>query len=149
MIKKIKSKKGNSILSFIVVIPFLVLMMTYFICSFTFNRTNNDFYAVTNSYFDRILVEGQITTSLMNDMTDKLERMGFDRADVEITANNGNVDDGDDSTYLQRGEEIQVKILHKKPHYFYLVNQILSLGAVNEEAFYVGSVFTGMSEKWD
>ncbi len=145
----IKEKKGNSILSFIVVIPFLVLMMTYFVCSFTYNRTSNDFYTITNSYFDRVLIEGQLTVQLRDEMIKKLEKLGFNKENIEITANSRYVDDIDDTTYIQRGEEIQIKIINKKPHYFYLVNKMLSAGAIKEEAFYIGSIFTGMSEKWN
>jgi len=147
-LKNIRNKKGNAILTFIVIAPFLAMFMTYFIFSFTFNRANNYFYNVTNTTFDRVLIEGQLTNGLKEDMYSQLEKMEFDRNSIEITTTNSSIDDGNDSTYVSRGDEIKIQILHKKPHYFYHINKIITLGSVGKESFYVGSVFTGMSEKY-
>lgn len=147
MIKKLKSKSGNTMISFIITLPLLVAFMTYLVCGFTFNRANHDFYTITNSTFDRVLVEGQLTTELENEMLMKLEKAGFDKTKIEINVNKNEVFDNSDSTFVNRGEEIQVKILHKKPHYFYYINNIITRGNSNEKNFYIGSVFTGMSEK--
>lgn len=147
MIKKLKSKSGNTLISFIVVLPLLVSFMTYFICVFTFNRANHNFCTITNATFDRVLVEGQLTSELENEMLMKLEKAGFDKTKIEINVNKNEVFDNSDSTFVNRGEEIQVKILHKKPHYFYYINNIITRGNSDEKSFYIGSVFTGMSEK--
>ncbi len=147
-LKKLRNKKGNSILTFIVVAPFLAMFMTYFVFSFTFNRANNYFYNVTNATFDRVLVEGQLTNDLKDDMLRQLEKMEFDRSSIEIKTTNSSVDDGNDLTYVSRGDEIKIQILHKKPHDFYHINNIITLGSASETSFYVGSVFTGMSEKY-
>lgn len=147
-LKRLRNKKGNSILTFIVIAPFLAMFMTYFVFSFTFNRANNYFYNVTNTTFDRVLIEGQLTNDLKDDMYMQLEKMEFDRNSIEITTTESYVDDGNDSTYVSRGDEIKIQILHKKPHAFYHINNIITLGSVSEKSFYVGSVFTGMSEKY-
>lgn len=147
MLNKLKSKKGNTIISFIITLPILITLMTYFVCAFTFNRANHDFYTITNSTFDRILVEGQLTVALEDEMLTNLEKVGFDRNKIEIKVNKSEIFDNSDTTFLNRGEEIQVQILHKKPHYFYYVNKIISKGSSDEKNFYIGSVFTGMSEK--
>lgn len=146
MLKSLKSKKGNTIISFIITLPILVTLMTYFVCAFTFNRANHDFYTITNSTFDRVLVEGQLTVALENEMLTNLEKVGFDKSKIEIKVNKSEIFDNSDATFLNRGEEIQLQILHKKPHYFYYVNKIISRGG-DEKSFYIGSVFTGMSEK--
>lgn len=147
MIKKLKSKSGNTMISFIITLPLLVAFMTYSVCVFTFNRANHDFYTITNSTFDRVLVAGQLTAELENEMLMKLEKAGFDKTKIEINVNKNEVFDNSDSTFVNRGEEIQVKILHKKPHYFYYINNIITRGNSDEKSFYIGSVFTGMSEK--
>ena len=147
-LKKLKEKKGNSILTSIVIAPFLTMFMTYFVFSFTFNRANNYFYNVTNSTFDRVLIEGQLTNELKDDMYRQLEKMKFDRSDIEIKTTDPSIDDGNDLTYVTRGSEVKIQILHKKPHEFYHINNIMTLGSVSETSFYVGSVFTGMSEKY-
>ncbi len=81
-------------------------------------------------------------------MLRQLEKMEFDRSSIEIKTTNSSVDDGNDLTYVSRGDEIKIQILHKKPHDFYHINNIITLGSASETSFYVGSVFTGMSEKY-
>lgn len=146
--KQLESRKGNSIIAFIVIVPLLAMFMTYFVCAFTFNRDNNYFYNVTNSVFDRVLVEGQLTNELKDDMLKKLEKAGFNKDKIEIKTYESSVDDGSDATYVSRGSEVKIQILHRKPHYFYNINKLLSIGTVKEETFYIGSIFTGMSEKY-
>lgn len=144
----LKSKKGNSILTFIIIVPFMAMFMTYFVSSYTFNKTNSYFYNIANSSFDRILVEGQMTSSIENDMMNKFSKIGFDTSKIEIVTNSSAINDNNNSTYVARGEEVKVQILHKKPHYFYFINNIFTLGSSKEETFYIGSVFSGMSEKY-
>ena len=128
-----------------VLTPVFVFLMIYFALSFSYTRRTSQFNQITNTAFDRILVEGQFTTQIKAEMLDDFKKIGME--DITVEVSEAIVDDNNDATYVPRGSEIKIRIVHNKPHQFYYVNKLLSLGSIKEEAFYIGSSCSGMSEK--
>lgn len=144
--KKLITKKGDGLLTFVIFSPFIVAFVMFFVGLFTFSASVSIFQSNTNSVFDRVLIEGQLTKNLKEELLTKLEANGFDRKYIEISSETSVLVDDIDSTYVKRGEPIEIQILYRKPHYFYYINKLL-LNNVKEETFYIGHVPNGRSEK--
>ena len=121
--------------------------MVYLTASYAYNRTNNQFEQITNAVFDRILVEGQITNEIRQDLDNRLDKFNIDTSYLTIRTSDYAIEDNSDDSYVPRGNTIKVDIIYKKPHFFYYVNNFILLGSANESAYYLGNSNTGMSEK--
>lgn len=121
--------------------------MIYLTASYSYSRTNNQFEQITNSAFDRILIEGQVTNEIMEDFYDCLKKIGVNPDYITIRTSDYIVDDNDNSSYVSRGNEIKVDFIYTKPHYFYYVNKFILLGYADEKTYYLVNSSTGMSEK--
>lgn len=146
-IENLKSKKGYSLITFLVTIPFIAFFMIYLTSSYAYNRTNNQFEQITNATFDRILVEGQLTNEIKQDLYTRLEKINIQSSDLVIRPSDYIIDDGDDTSYVIRGSDVKIDFIYKKPHFFYYVNKFILLGLADEKTYYLANSATGMSEK--
>lgn len=149
MLKKIisilRNQKGlNNVLSFVVIAPILTWFLTYIILSSDFYMDTNNFSVIVNKKMERALIEGQFTTNLKNELVDELGEKGFNESYLEIKITPSSAGDNNNTTYVTRGNEIEIIVIYKKPHSFYKIN----LGVGGEEKYYIGTKIQGMSEKW-
>ncbi|NBI07583.1 hypothetical protein [Senegalia massiliensis] len=139
----IKNKKGYTLLGFILISTFITYFILYLIFGASYFMKRNDMENVAYKKLDRALVQGQFDNSLQQELVDELESQGFNSSDLEIIITPTYAGDSYDSTYVSRGDEIELKVIYKKPHKFYLLNM-----AVPESKFWIGEKASGMSEKW-
>lgn len=145
MFKYFKNENGDgSILGFIIVAPILLWFFVYIIFGGAFLLEISQMNTVVNKTLDIALVEGQYTTNLRQTLEDELVASGYDTSNLEITINPNIAGDGNNATYVERGEMIEVIVLNKKPHPFYNIN----FKAGDESKYYIGVQIQGMSEKW-
>ena len=104
------------------------------------------FEQTTNATFDRILIEGQLTNEIEQEMYNKFSKLKLSADDITIRASDITITDGNDSTYVGRGNTIQIQFVYGKPHFFYYVNKLVN-PFTDESAYYLINVATGMSEK--
>ena len=107
----------------------------------------NDMTNICNKKLDRALVEGQFTSTIRAELENELADHGFSGTDLEITITPNPASDGSDGTYASRGQEIELTVLYRKPHWFYYVNRLFS-PSLEDSKFYIGTKISGMSEKW-
>ncbi len=146
-IKKILSSKRGDILGFIIISPFILYIMLYLILGGAYLMKINDMSTIANKKLDRALVYGQFNEQLSAEMLLELEEKGFKSSDLEIDITPSEAYDSNDSTYATRGNEIQVTIIYKRPHWFYYVNKFV-MPSLDEKNFYIGTKISGMSELW-
>lgn len=149
--KKIRNillnNKGDSILGYVIVAPFLLYFTVYLILGGAYFLKINDMTNICNKKLDRALVQGQFTTSLQTELINELVLAGFHEDNLTITISPAVAGDSNNDTYIERGNEIQVTIIYKKPHRFYYPNKFFS-SSLEESKFYIGTKISGMSEKW-
>jgi len=143
----LRNKRGNAILGYLIVTPFIVYFMLYIILGGAYFLRVNDMTNVVNMKLDRALVEGQFTTTLRDELENELDSKGFGGADLTINISPSVAGDSNNTSYAKRGEEIEITVLYKKPHYFYYPNRLFS-PSISESKFYIGAKISGMSEKW-
>lgn len=143
----LSNKRGESILGYIVVAPFLVYFILYLILGGAYFLKINDMTNIANKKLDRALVEGQFSNGLKMELENELENSGFTGSELEINITPLYAGDGTDGTYTPRGQEIELMIIYKKPHPFYHVNKFFA-PRIGESKFYIGTKISGMSEKW-
>ncbi len=107
----------------------------------------NDMTNICNKKLDRALVEGQFTSAIRAELENELATYGFSGTNLEITITPSQAGDASDGTYAPRGQEIELTVLYKKPHWFYYINKFFS-PSLAESKFYIGTKISGMSEKW-
>lgn len=140
----VKSNKGEATLGLVIVAPFLVYFLLYLIFLGMFFVRINEMRTIVNRMLDRAAVEGQFTTALQADLKDKLIEAGFEEENLEIKITPSTASDINNTSYVKRGEEIEIIVIYKKPHNLYF----LSFGANDEKAYYISVKVSGMSEKW-
>lgn len=143
----LSDKKGDSILGFVIISPFLVYFILYLVLGGAYFMRINDMANICNKKLDRALVEGQFTSTLRSELESELATYGFSGTELEIVITPSRAGDGSDGTYVNRGQEIELQVLYKKPHWFYYINRFLS-PSLEESKFYIGTKISGMSEKW-
>jgi hypothetical protein len=143
----IKNKKGNSILGYIIISPFLLYFILYLILGGAYFMNINDMNNICNKKLDRALIEGQFTPDLQQELKDELASIGFSGSSLEIEITPTYAGDNDSNSYVERGNEIQLTVIYKKPHWFYGVNRVFS-PSLDESKFYIGVQISGMSEQW-
>lgn len=139
------NKKGNSMLGFIIVFPFLVSFLVYIILGGAYFMKSNDMTNIVNKYFDKALLEGQFTQTIKNELTQELTTNGFDDITIEIEPSAAGDTSG--TTYTTRGNTINLTVLHNKAHSFYLINKFF-MPSTSSDKFKIGVKVSGMSEKW-
>ena len=149
MLKRIiyilKNQNGfNNILSFVVTAPILVWFLTYILIGSDFYMDTNNFSVIVNKQMERALVKGQFTTDLKQELIEELVQKGFNDSYLEIKITPGSAGDNNNTTYVTRGNEIELIVIYKNPHSFQKIN----LGVGGEEKYYIGTKIQGMSEKW-
>jgi hypothetical protein len=145
MFKYLKNEKGDSsILGFIIVAPIMLWFFIYIIFGGAFLLEINQMNTIVNKTFDIALVEGQYTTDLRSALVTELTSSGFDASSLEISITPSAAGDSNNSTYIGRGEMIEVTVLSRKAHPLYNV----SFKAGDESDYYIGVQIQGMSEKW-
>lgn len=142
---KILNKKGNSMIGFIVVFPFLIGFLVYIILGGAYFMKNNDMTNVVNKHFDRALIEGQFTQIIRQELINELNDNGFNDIGIEIEPTNAG--DTSDTSYVTRGNSISLTVIDNKPHAFYTINKYFMPG-VSSNRFKIGVRVSGMSEKW-
>lgn len=147
LLRVLSNKKGNSILGYIVISPFLVYFILYLVLGGAYFMRINDMTNICNKKLDRALVEGQFTSTIKAELENELATHGFNGSELEITITPNQADDGSDGTYVSRGQEIELQVLYKKPHWFYYINKFFS-PSLEGSKFYIGTKISGMSEKW-
>lgn len=145
--KILTNKKGNSILGYIIIAPFLLYFILYLGLGGAYFLRINDLTNICNKKLDRALVEGQFTNALKTELQTELSSRGFSGSELQITITPTEADDGVDSTYVERGQEIELTVLYARPHEFYYVNRLFS-PSLEASKFYIGTKISGMSEKW-
>lgn len=145
--KTFSDEKGNSILGYIIISPFLIYFILYLVLGGAYFMRINDMTNICNKKLDRALVEGQFTSTIKTELENELATYGFSGTELEITITPSEADDGDDGTYASRGEEIELTVLYKKPHWFYYINKFFS-PSLEDSKFYIGTKISGMSEEW-
>ncbi len=143
--KKFSKKACNSLLTFIITLPLLVTFMTYFIASFTFEVSQRTFSKVSDSYFDNVLVEGQLTVARREELLDELEACNFDKSKIEIRSSAPEVIDASDATYVPRGNTIEMVVVYNEQHPFGKLLAYLS-GTPNNQVGRLAFKGYGMSE---
>jgi hypothetical protein len=144
--KALSNKKGNSILAYVIVSPFLVYFMLYLVLGGAYFLRINDMTNICNKKLDRALVSGQFTNVLKTELQTELNDAGFSGIELEINITPIEADDGSDGTYAIRGQEVNLKVLYKKPHWFFYPHRMF--GESDETKFYIGTEISGMSEQW-
>ena len=145
MLRYLKNEKGDSsILGFIIVAPVMLWFFIYIIFSGAFLLEINQMNTIVNKTFDIALVEGQYTVDLRHSLETQLISSGFDASSLEILITPSAAGDNNNSTYVGRGEMIEVAVLSRKPHPLYNI----SFKAGQESNYYIGVQIQGMSEKW-
>ena len=149
MFKKIinilKSQKGTSnVLSFVVIAPLLAWFLVYILISGDFTMDTNNFSVIVNKKMERALIKGQFTIDLRQELVDELVEKGFNESYLEIKITPTEAGDNNNTTYVTRGNEIEIIVVYKKPHYFHKIN--FDVGG--DEKYYIGTKIQGMSEKW-
>ena len=147
MAEILKDERGSSVVGYIVLAPFFLWFFMYLVLGGAYFMRRNDMINLVNTKFDRALVEGQFTTDLKAELTDKLNSMGFAEGVLEIEATPAEAFDNSNETYVSRGQEISITVLCRSPHPFYHINRIMAPG-ISEQRFYIGTRVMGMSEKW-
>jgi len=143
----LKNKKGNSILGYVIISPFLLYFILYLVLGGAYFMNINDMNNICNKKLDRALVIGQFTPELQEELENELASHGFSGTDLEIEITPTFAGDNDSDSYISRGNEIELKVIYKKPHWFYGVNKFFS-PSLDESKFYIGVKISGMSEKW-
>lgn len=143
----LSNKKGNSILGYVIITPFLVYFILYLVLGGTYFMRINDMTNIANKKLDRALVEGQFTNAIKAELENELAAYGFKGTELELTITPTQAGDGSDGTYASRGQEIELKILYTKPHWFYYINKFFA-PSLPASKFYIGTKISGMSEKW-
>jgi hypothetical protein len=145
MLKYIKNENGDSsILGFVIVAPVMLWFFVYIIFGGSFLLEINQMNAIVNKTFDIALVEGQYTIDLRHSLETQLADSGFDASSLEISITPSAAGDSSNSTYVGRGEMMEVTVLSRKPHPLYNI----SFRAGQESDYYIGVQIQGMSEKW-
>lgn len=109
--------------------------------------SKNDFNTIVNKKLDRALVQGQFTDQIKSSLIEELDEKGFKKEYMEIKITPNESDDGSDTTYAPRGEEVVIQAIYKKPHIFYFVNKFMNKN-MDEKNFYISTKISGMSEIW-
>lgn len=141
-----KDNRGLSMLGFIIVFPFIIMFCVDIILCGAYFMKQNDLFNIVNKKLDRALVVGQFTTTLKSDLENELIKEGFDLANTEIVCTPAIAYDDSNSTYAPRETEIEIKVVHKKPHAFYYINKAF-VPSLSESKFYIGTKISGMSEE--
>lgn len=145
MFKYLKNERGDgNILAFIILSPIFLWIFLYIIMGGSFLLEINQMTAIVNKSLDEALVEGQYSTDLQEHLRQELIDSGFTEDSLEITITPTAAGDGSNSTYVTRGNLIEVKVVYKKPHRFYYTN--LKVGG--ESKYWIGTKIQGMSEQW-
>ena len=121
--------------------------MLYIILGGAYMMKINDMESIATLKMDRALVYGNFTNEIIADLRLELEEKGFKGSELEIGITPSISGDMNDSTYAPRGTEMELRIVYKKPHWFYYVNKFVS-PSISESKFYIGVKKIGMSERW-
>lgn len=140
----LSSKKGD-ILGYIVTAPFILYVILYLILGGAYLLKINEMSTIANKKLDRALVSGQFTDQIKAELITELEEKGFKQENLTIEVTPTDADDSNDVTRVMRGDEIQIKILYTKPHWFYYINEFVN-SSIDEKLFYIGTKISGMSE---
>lgn len=145
MIKYICNEKGGGeILSFLVVLPITLMLVSYVIFGGLFLIEVNELSTIVNKKMDMAAVEGQFTIDIKNGLINELDDKGYKKEKLIIEISPAAAADNNDSAYVKRGQEISIKVVYEQAHPFYYIN----LGLAEEKTFYPKTRVTGMSEKW-
>ncbi len=143
--KYIKNQKGAvTTIEVLVYLPFIAYLIIYLIMGGLFLAEINELNTIVNKKLDRAIVEGQFTAELKEELINELDLKGFKKEKLEVYITPNVSGDNDNNTYTSRGNEISIKVIHKKTHTFYYLN--FAIG--EESTFYPKAKVTGMSEKW-
>lgn len=143
--KYIKNEKGAvEIIALLTFLPLILYMIVYLIMGGLFLAEKNELSTIVNKKLDRAIVEGQFTIELKEELINELDAKGFKKEKLEITITPDTSGDANNSTYIQRGNEISIAVIYKEIHTFYYLN----FGIGEESTFYPKAKVTGMSEKW-
>lgn len=145
MLKHVCNEKGGGeILSFLVVLPITLLIVSYVIFGGLFLIEVNELSTIVNKKLDMAAVEGQFTIDIKNGLINELDDRGYKKEKLTVEISPVEASDNNNSTYVKRGQEISIKVVYEQAHPFYYIN----LGLAEEKIFYPKTRVTGMSEKW-
>ncbi|MCL4419544.1 hypothetical protein M1146_05605 [Patescibacteria group bacterium] len=143
----LKNNKGSILIEYIIIYPFLITFFLYLVLAGAFFMSHNEMTNITNLKMDRALVEGQFTPELLEGLTDSLTESGFNENSLQIQITPNEAQDTDTNTYVPRGQEIELIVIHAEPPPFYWINKLF-IWDLSEEKFYIGTKINGMSELW-
>ena len=143
MLKNINNQKGD-ILGFIIVSPFAVWIITWLLFAGIFQLNKFQMDSIINKTLDMAIVEGQYKNDLQQSLKEELVRAGFKEENLKINISPSEAGDINDTTYLKRGQVIEINVINEKPHIFYYIN--FKIGG--ESKYYIAASAKGMSEKW-
>lgn len=139
-----KNKRGATIISFIIVAPFLIYFILYVVYLSMFFVKINEMKLITNNILNRAVIVGQFTTTLKDNLIYDLSKSGYEKDKLVIDIKPLHASDSRINTYVKRGNNITINIIYKVPNNLYYLN----FGIVNKTKFYINVKLTGMSEKW-
>lgn len=139
-----KNKRGASIISFIIVAPFLIYFILYVVYLSMFFVKINEMKLITNNILNRAIIEGQFTTVLKNDLIYDLNKAGYETDKLIIDIKPLHASDGRINTYVKRGNKITIRVVYTKPSNLYFLN----FGLDDKTRYYISVKLSGMSEKW-
>ena len=147
-IKKIfkRIRGDNQILSFVIIIPLMILILTYIMAMGTYYIESIYFSQTVNGTFDKVLIEGQLTNDLKNELEAKLKEMNLESTDIIIQSPASEVTDGLDSTYIMRGNTIELSVYTTRQHVFGKILNYINNSPLDKSRGNFGFRGIGMSE---
>lgn len=142
------NKNGASVITMFIL---AILACTIFLslgAYFSYEINQNRFINIANRSMDKILVEGQLTSTDRAELISSLSNIGMtETSKIIIEGTPLAAFDASDSTYSKRGTNITFTVIYDKPHYIANLMAMFRPGT-DKDKYRIGHKMEGMSEKW-